>query len=193
MEWMYWLTQEEAPSFHTALTAQEQTMLESRHHGAALRQSICAQRLMKEAIYRKTGQELPILRTEEGAPVTTVPGLYVSASHTEQCCVGAASCRPVGIDVEACAPVRPRVVSRCFTARERDFLSRQENQDAWFTRLWTLKEAYGKMTGRGLLGLGDVEFWTENGTPQCSDPAVTLHLYTVKNFFISAVENKASV
>ena len=91
---------------------------------------------------------------------------------------GGAACavRRIGVDVEKIRPRRvDRIAARFFSKREREFLTAQPDEIhrlRAFYQIWTRKEAYLKMTGRGLgerelrrvdtLELGrDVWFWHE--------------------------------
>ncbi len=88
--------------------------------------------------------------TEDGKPYFTNVPVHMSLSH----CKGMAACllaaRPCGVDCEARRPLRERVAARCFADEERAALAVSDDPDMLFTRLWTLKESYVKMTGIGI-------------------------------------------
>lgn len=73
--------------------------------------------------------------------------LFFSLSHSDRYVVCAVSDSEVGIDVEPVSPIRPAVVRRCFTPEEREWIGDDPER---FIRLWTMKEAYMKLTGTGL-------------------------------------------
>ena len=99
--------------------------------------------------------------TNPGAP----PGLRFNLSHTH---AGARSSGGVGgalaivvnrgfdagVDIETLNRVADleRMARTCFSESERDLLSSQppEDRQRWFTRTWTLKEAFIKAKGMGL-------------------------------------------
>lgn len=73
--------------------------------------------------------------------------LYFSLSHSDRYVVCAVSDCEVGVDIEPLSPVRPAVLRRCFTPKEQEWIGEDA---ARFARLWTMKEAYMKLTGTGL-------------------------------------------
>lgn len=117
---------------------------------------------LSEAVYRLTGRrQLRLVRGERGKPFDADGVLQLSVSH----CAGFAACvvsvggAPVGVDAEPIRAVRGGVAARCFTETEQRMLAASEMPDLAFTRLWTLKESFVKMTGEGLAAsLRTVEF-----------------------------------
>ncbi len=80
-------------------------------------------------------------------------GLHFSLSHSDNIAVAAVSESAVGIDAERISEFREGVCRRFFTSAEaRYVMSAAEGDDRKdrFIRIWTLKEAYAKMTGRGI-------------------------------------------
>jgi 4'-phosphopantetheinyl transferase len=78
--------------------------------------------------------------------------LHASLSHTKGAVAVAISrVAPVGVDVEAMAPLRELdlIADRMLTARERREVFASADALAMFTRLWTRKEAVAKAFGVG--------------------------------------------
>jgi len=73
--------------------------------------------------------------------------LFFSLSHSGKYVVCAVADCEIGVDLELVSPIRPAVMRRCFTPQEQAWI---ENDPVRFTRLWTMKEAYMKLTGTGL-------------------------------------------
>lgn len=95
-------------------------------------------------------------RPVDGRPVCSryPPGWHLSLSHSRGLSACAVSALPgLGLDIEPGDryPDWPRVVQRWFTPREQSWLLRNESSDH-FLRVWTLKEAWLKATGRGIAG-----------------------------------------
>lgn len=68
----------------------------------------------------------------------------------------AVSDRPVGIDIERPRKNAIKVAERFFTQAECDWIG---DDSLRFARIWTLKEAYAKLTGDGIAGtVSKVEF-----------------------------------
>ncbi len=76
-------------------------------------------------------------------------GAFFNLSHSGNYAVLAVSPCEVGVDVEQVAPYSQAVAEKCFTAPEREWLSRQSCGQAFF-KLWTGKESVMKATGLGL-------------------------------------------
>ena len=72
---------------------------------------------------------------------------FFSISHSDRYVVCAVADCEVGVDIEPVSPIRPAVLHRCFTDQEREWIGDDPER---FARLWTMKEAYMKMTGTGL-------------------------------------------
>ena len=79
------------------------------------------------------------------------PDLYFNVSHTGSRCICAVGDCPLGVDIEEVREIRhEKLANRYFTAEElASYYSLGGDENAFFT-LWTRKEAFGKLTGRGL-------------------------------------------
>jgi len=86
--------------------------------------------------------------------------IFFSISHTKGCAVCAISDEEVGCDVERIRAVSDKeikrvdgIVNRFFNSKEKEYLL-NTSDESWkverFYRLWTMKEAYIKYTGRGM-------------------------------------------
>lgn len=108
-----------------------------------------------EKLYRqKTGQSLPpIRRGPWGKPYLEDSGLHFSISHTKAHVFCALSHRPVGIDAEEMdRRVKPELAQKILSAAELARWERATDPRRALLRLWVLKEAAAKLTGRGLQG-----------------------------------------
>ena len=113
----------------------------------SLRAYMLLQRLLKEE-YGIT--EPPIFRElENGKPVIVGhEDIHFNMSHCKYAVACAVSNEPVGIDVE-------RIMEKVNDDLAKYVLSDEELKDLTplkFTRLWTMKEAVVKLTGRGITG-----------------------------------------
>ncbi len=107
--------------------------------------------LLADLYRQETGSALPeILRTPRGKPYIKDGTLHFSLSHTGThafCCI---SSRNVGLDAESIhRRVAPGMAEKCLSPRELARCRSARDPDACFLRLWVLKEAYAKLTGRG--------------------------------------------
>ncbi len=97
-------------------------------------------------------------RQQWGKPYVKSASLHFNISHSRDCLLIAVSrTSTLGVDVEVIHPLSSMeaMARRCFAAQELAYWSgiAQEDRTGVFFRLWTLKEALMKATGRGL-GLG---------------------------------------
>lgn len=118
---------------------------------------------------------LLVANEESGQPVSVPPEGQtavprISLSHCEDRAVAIASEQPVGIDIEIVRPREPGFVDSLCTNGERELLSAVCGEDdeawsEWLSRLWSAKEAAGKLLGQGLNGSPHrIEAITLNGS-----------------------------
>jgi 4'-phosphopantetheinyl transferase len=99
-------------------------------------------------------RELPadtiIKANEFGKPfASNYPEIHYSVSHTKGAAVFVKARSPIGIDIEKIAPFEDfeKIAKRNFAPDEYDYC---RGNAARFFEIWTKKESYIKMTGRGL-------------------------------------------
>jgi 4'-phosphopantetheinyl transferase len=97
--------------------------------------------------------ELQIKRSEKGKP--EIPGfqsVHFNISHSGKWVVAAQSNMDVGIDIENIRAPQYRIAERFFSGTELKALNLLEGDEKrnYFFDLWTLKESYLKMLGKGL-------------------------------------------
>lgn len=121
-------------------------------------------------------------RDGNGKPYTDLP-LQFSISHTDDRVFCAVHPRAVGADIERIRPPRAGVVRRVCQPAEAAYVGDDPRR---FAEVWTRKEAYAKLDGRGLaFGLQNIETADENGlTPTvCGCKVITAetdgYIYTV--------------
>ncbi len=96
---------------------------------------------------------LVMCKNEFGKPyLKDYPNTHYNISHTKGAIVCAISDEPVGIDIEGVKKFNKRIAERFFTKSEQDYIfSKKENRDERFAEIWTMKEAYVKWTGNGMV------------------------------------------
>ena len=101
-----------------------------------------------------------------GKPVYSGLDIHFNLSHAGTCVVCAVSDRAVGIDIERPRKNAIKVAERFFTQEECDWIG---DDSLRFARIWTLKEAYAKLTGDGIAGtVSKVEFRHETSANMAS-------------------------
>ena len=78
------------------------------------------------------------------------PDIHFSISHCSQAVVCVLSNKPVGADVERIGRYKDSLARYTMNERELQLIGQAERPEVEFTRLWTMKEAVLKRSGRGL-------------------------------------------
>ncbi|MBQ6997906.1 MAG: 4'-phosphopantetheinyl transferase superfamily protein [Oscillospiraceae bacterium] len=114
----------------------------------------------RELLQQLCGGEMPeIAVTELGKPYFADNKLHFSISHTKRhafCCLSAHN---VGLDAEEMdRRVSPALSGKILSPTEQRRHAAAADPNAAILRLWVLKEAYAKLTGKGL---GDYLYQTD--------------------------------
>lgn len=120
--------------------------------------------------------------------------IHFNLSHSEEMVACVLSRQPVGIDIEKVRRYNPKVADRILSDEEWDYLQASKEKDRDFIRFWTLKEAYGKYTGKGLgTDFKMVQFqWDEQGNIFCSDEEINVFQKAVEeNYILSLCVRKS--
>ena len=106
--------------------------------------------LLAKLYQQTTGEALPeIALTERGKPYFPNGQWHFSISHTKHFVFCALSGRNIGLDAEEKGrAVTPAMLEKFTSETEKTRLG--ENPRDAFLRLWVLKEAHSKLTGRGM-------------------------------------------
>lgn len=114
------------------------------------RESLGAGLLLRDVLNRHGKNIRDMAYTLSGKPI--IDGLYFNISHSKGKVVCVVSDREVGCDIEKIGKERTGLAERYFTENEQSYLERcsKEERVEEFYRIWTMKEAYLKMTGEGL-------------------------------------------
>ena len=111
--------------------------------------------LLWEGLSREYGAEnAPLFDIlSHGKPVLRgCPDLHFSLSHSGNAVLCALDRHPVGADIEMIRRRSLEHLLSVFSDRERTSIEQAASPELCFTRLWTRKESYLKLTGEGLTG-----------------------------------------
>ena len=112
------------------------------------------------------------------------PQIHFSVSHNDEAAVVAISrYHALGIDIEANGTeANEDVIEMFFSAAEAASLDKNaQRRSAQFTRFWTLKEAYTKMTGEGLSAdFATIEFDATENT-MIGNSTASFETFTIAN------------
>ena len=110
----------------------------------------------------KAPEDIVFLAHKKGKPYASGLKVEFNVSHSENMVVCAISDKPIGIDVEKLRPVDLKIAKRICTEEELEYLFGHPAEEGDFKvtndpllilrffKLWTAKEAYGKLLGTGL-------------------------------------------
>lgn len=87
---------------------------------------------------------------ENGKPVVEKQKIYFNVSHAGDFVVGVLSDHEVGCDIEKAENAPLEIAEHYFTPGEYEYIKYASDKNKAFFTLWTLKESYMKMTGKGM-------------------------------------------
>ena len=139
--------------------------------------------LLAKLYEQATGQSLPpIAVTPQGKPYFLDGNWHFSISHTKNFAFCALSRKNIGLDAEEKGrKVSPAMLEK-FTSHEEKGRLGTDPEDA-FLRLWVLKEAQSKLTGRGM---GN---WLKNTDFDPSDPRIQ----EINGCYVAVLEEENAV
>jgi len=85
------------------------------------------------------------------------PEVHFNISHCDAGCAVAVADHPVGVDIQDVRSFSWDVARRVCCERELTELEKSADRDKLFTKMWAMKESYGKMTGKGIYELKRVD------------------------------------
>ncbi len=140
----------ENPGIMEGLSEYRKQKIVKQRNISGRKQSLAAGLLLKEVLFRYGCAEKEVFYGAHGKP--QIEGLHFNLSHSGELVVCAVGEMSVGCDIEKVKRSSRKVARRCFGMREQAFLNHvpETEYDNSFFRIWTLKEAYVKMTGEGM-------------------------------------------
>lgn len=152
-------------------------------HQGVRESTVCGEWLAKRMLSELSGmpvEEIRLARDHNGKPYVQNLPLYFSVSHSGESVACAVSERPVGLDIEEKRERDVGVARRICSQKELDYVfSQHKGSDPLckiytrgqtpcvdekerlrrFLRVWTAKEAFVKLTGEGIKGMKDADFF----------------------------------
>lgn len=127
----------------------EKNRLRSLTAGSLLHDALCRELGLSE----KDEPPFEIAYEKRGKPyLTEYPDVYFNLSHSGDYVCCAVGDMPVGIDIQRITDVKEGLAHRFFTERDNQKLAAcdEEERKKLFFRMWSIKESYIKLTGRGM-------------------------------------------
>lgn len=144
--------------------AQTRKRLENRRRDK-LRQGLAAHLALEYALFLGAGLapgEYSIAYDLHGKPsIEETSQLYISKAHSGSLAAAAVGVEPVGIDVQKRFGYRRPLAERLCGQEEMNLLESSLEPERLLTQLFCCKEAYGKLSGRGLAGCRETVFFPE--------------------------------
>lgn len=140
----------------------------------SMQRSMLGELLSRSVLSQKLSVATPdieIIKGKQGKPYLNNNKLYFNVSHSGDWVVLATSDQEVGIDIERIRNVDFRIAERFFSKEEKAklFALNGDQKTNYFLDLWTLKESYLKLLGKGLTkSLSTFTIKGENGNFQLS-------------------------
>lgn len=133
------------------------------------KKSFICYNLLKNALENDYGiSSFELLFSEKGKPyLKDRNDIFFSISHSKRCCVCVISDREIGVDAEEIKPFSQRLAEKVCSENELLKIENSPDKAREFTKIWTMKESFIKMTGEGFShGLKEAdttkaEFFTE--------------------------------
>lgn len=121
--------------------------------------SVVAGELVRNAVSNKFNiapQDIRFRVGKNGKPYIENVDIEFSISHSGDIALCAISDKPVGIDIEQIRNVDINMVKRVFTSDEQQYvLEKWSLSKQRFFEIWTRKEAYAKLNGKGVSSFAD--------------------------------------
>ncbi len=112
------------------------------------KRSLGAGIIIKKILNENGLSESDLKYSENGKPVADK--LFFNVSHAGDYVVGVLSDCEVGCDIEKIVRAPLEIAEHYFNGTECEYIKSAEDKDRAFFMLWTLKESYMKMTGKGM-------------------------------------------
>lgn len=141
----------------------EKARLRSLTAGSLLHDVLCGEL----GLLAKNQPAFEFAYEKEGKPyLVRYPKLHFNLSHSGDYVCCAVGSTPVGIDIQKITKVKEGLARRFFTDKDNRNLAScsKEDREKLFFRMWSIKESYMKLTGRGMAkGLNTFEIdWQRN-------------------------------
>lgn len=129
----------------------EKSRVHSLMAGSLLHGALCA----RLGIFAEKTGPFKVSYGQEGKPyLTEYPDIHYSLSHSGEYVSCALGDSPVGVDIQEVTGYREGIARRFFTDEDnhRLDLCSSDGKKELFFRMWSIKESYVKLTGKGLSG-----------------------------------------
>lgn len=129
--------------------------------------------------------DLKFTKNKDGKPIITNYPLFYSTSHSGEYVICGLSDKEIGIDIQSIQKINFKIMNSFFDKDEKFYSNNNEN----YTKVLSLKEAYGKCYGFGINCIKEVKFSIKKENIIINDKNVTYKFINdIPNYIISIVE-----
>lgn len=129
--------------------------------------------------------DLKFTKNKDGKPIITNYSFFYSTSHSDEYVICAISDKEIGIDIQSIQGINFKIMNSFFNEDEKLYSNNNEN----YTKILSLKEAYGKCYGFGINHIKKVKFSIKEKNIIINDKSVTYKFINeIPNYIISIVE-----
>lgn len=189
------ITEEDRRRCLSLMTPERRAAVERISHPEVRESTVCGEWLAKSMLSRESGmpvEEIRLARDRDGKPYAENLTLFFNLSHSGEYVACAVSDRPVGLDLEVKKPRDLSVARRICSPRELEYIFHPEqtpcvNEEEMLRRfllIWTAKEAAVKLTGIGIKGMREEDYFSL--LPR-------LQVYEEKDFVLSIIGDEKHV
>lgn len=161
------LTETEYQKWYSLMSAEKKARVDRFRQPDDKKRTVAGEMLARKAIAQWCGVEAESIKfdtAEHGKPFAVGLDVEINISHSGNMVVCAVSDQPVGIDIELIRPVDLRTAKHFCTPEdleylfghtpsEEEFIKTEEEAILHrFFQIWTVKEAYCKWSGIGIVG-----------------------------------------
>ena len=121
-------------------------------HELTKKETVLAWALLRFALNKAGKSDFSALAySEKGKPFFKNENLFFNLSHSKgKFCVAISDFGEIGIDVQKRSKFSVNMIKRVFAENERRLSENLPDKDAFFSRLWAIKESFLKNTGIGI-------------------------------------------
>lgn len=160
------LSQEEYEKWYSLMSVEKKQRVDRFRLVDDKKRTVAGEMLARKAIAdccHVSEEEIQIGLSEYGKPFVIDLDVEFNISHSGDMVVCAVDCQPVGIDIEQIRPIDLDVIKRICTEDEIAYILEDNLRNDIFCKItdyfvltrffevWTLKEAYGKLMGTGIV------------------------------------------
>lgn len=157
---MYWckfnindISDNDYKYFFSLMNSEKRERIDRFKNTEDKKRSVCAEMLARQEISKNYGfaiEEIMFDTQENGKPYCKNADVHLSLSHSGEYAVCAIGDADIGIDIQKIVPYNEKTAKKVCSESEFEHIEKSDDKAAEFVKLWTQKEAFAKMEGKGI-------------------------------------------